>query len=276
MKAGSPERGDWSGDSPFLEIDGFTEAASLSELDWRERRQPADYARQGTTQAAAYKRAIVSGARLAMYDDLHRRFAFRGAVLEIGAGSCWMASLLSRERTVERIYAVDYSRHLLNVTAPEIMQWLEARPEKITRVLADFYRVDFPPETFDFVVVDSTLHHATDLTRLLKSLVRMMKQEGVLLALREPVLPAWRPGLRQSFAATERANGAVENMYSKDEWRRHFRAAGLDVIFRPQFVTGGLRDNPVKFFVRAALKLSPGRFLNGRLFSRYVLVGRKR
>jgi ubiquinone/menaquinone biosynthesis C-methylase UbiE len=202
-------------ESPFLEVDGLTDAASLSEPDWRERRQPADYARQGTTQADAYQRAIVRGARRAIYADLHRRFAFRGVMLEIGAGSCWVASLLSREPAVERIHAVDYSRHLLSVTAPEIMRWLDARPHKITRILADFYRVDYRPETFDFVVVDSTLHHATDLTRLLRRVAAMMKREAVLLALRKPVLPAWRPGLRRSFAAAERANGAVGRLFPR-------------------------------------------------------------
>jgi len=261
--------------SPLCEIEGLSDAASLSELEWRDRRQPGDYVRRGTTQADAYKRAIVTGARVAIYEDLQRRFAFRGIILEVGSGCCWMSALLSRERTVDRIYAADYSRHLLTITALKIMRWLEARPEKITRVLADFYRLDFPAETFDFVIADSTLHHAMDLPRLLKGVARMMKPDAVLVALREPVLPVWRPGLRGTFARVEREQGAVENMYSREEWREHFEAAGLDLALIPQFVTGGIRDNPVKFIVRAALKWSPARLLNGRLFSRYILVGRK-
>lgn len=261
--------------SPLIEIAGLSEAASLSELEWRECRQPADYERQGTTQFAAYRRAIVRDARAAQYLHLRRRFGFRGTILELGAGSCWLASLLSMEPAVEHVYAVDYSRHLLTVTAPEVMRWLGADTEKITRILGDFYRLDFPPESFDFVVSDASLHHATDLPRLLAGASRMLRRDAMLVAVREPVLPRWRPGMRDTFGAVERSQGAVERIYAKKEWVVHFREAGFALTFVPLFVVGRFLDSPLKFVIRSLLRVTPARWLNGLLYSRYVLVGRK-
>src|SRR5882672_1162498 len=77
---------------------------------------------------------------------------FRGRILEIGAGSAWFSAELSKLPRVVEVVTTDCSPKPLRDQAPKMFKLLKANEAKITRMTADFYRLDFQNDHFDFVV----------------------------------------------------------------------------------------------------------------------------
>lgn len=179
---------------------------------------------------------------------------FRGCVLEIGAGSCWFSSVLSKFHEVEEIYALDFSENILKNIAPAMMDYLNAEAKKIIRVKGSFYNLSQLDKLFDFVVCDQTLHHADYPVRLLKAINNVLKQDGCVVCVREPVAPKLsilRTISKRIFGAKERKYGVTENIYTLNEWREIFLKGGFHVVVY------SLRLRSKNFLVNA-LSQSPG------------------
>ncbi len=193
-----------------------------------------------------------------------------GRVLELGAGSCWLTSEISKLKGVEEVYALDFSEVLLEKIAPHMMRHLKAEVAKITCVVGDFNDTCFPDLAFDTVVCDAALHHADDLPRVLKEVHRVLAADGVFIAMREPILSRWTwrsARQKKRFGLHERRQGVTENIYSFQDWENAFRCAGFRTELIPFIHHANLKGKIVKY--------SPLRFLNGYLFSQYVRVSRK-
>jgi ubiquinone/menaquinone biosynthesis C-methylase UbiE len=191
-------------------------------------------------------------------------------VLEIGAGACWLSAEISKLDAVEQVHAVDFSRTLLERIAPGIIEHVGGEARKITRVVGDFNDLDFPDETFDHVVCDAALHHANDPAWLLRELARVLKSDGTLVAVREPILSeVGMLAARQArlFGLEERRFGVTERIYRREEWRRFFEEAGFSMRFVPFIHHTTMKGRVVRF--------SPLRFLNGFLFHVGPLVAEK-
>ncbi|HII14820.1 MAG TPA: class I SAM-dependent methyltransferase [Nanoarchaeota archaeon] len=150
-----------------------------------------------------------------------------GRVLELGAGSCWFSSQISREKGVKNVFSLEFSEYLLTQIAPRIMGHYGADTKKITRVLGDFNHLEFPGHYFDYVVFDAAMHHATDLPNVLKEAVRVLKKGGRIIAIREPVIPPLMPWKRFTFGREDKQYGITENIYSLSQWGKFFADAGL-------------------------------------------------
>lgn len=196
-----------------------------------------------------------------------------GRVLELGAGSCWFSSELSKFKEIETIYAVDFSKTLLARIAPRIMEKLGANEGKIKRIAADFNKLPFKNCSFDSVVVDAALHHAVDLKKLLVEIKRVLTDNGIFLAIREPVLPLWRKRIKKSFALEEKARGITENIYTLYEWKVSFQKSGWNV----KAISTKPTHEPVSFKkVKKILRLFLRPFLNRFLFGYYLFLAKKR
>src|ERR1041385_8865176 len=97
---------------------------------------------------------------------------FRGDILEIGAGACWLSAELSKVDAVREIVATDFSPKLLRELAPKVFKLRGAREDKITRMPGDFHKLDFPDASFDFVVCSAVLHHAVNMVTVLSGVKR--------------------------------------------------------------------------------------------------------
>jgi ubiquinone/menaquinone biosynthesis C-methylase UbiE len=159
---------------------------------------------------------------------------FYGMVLVLGAGSCWLPFTLSKLRTTQRIYALDFSKTLLTIVAPEIMRHLKADMSKIVRVRGDFYDLSyFKENSFDFVIYDAALHHADYPMITLREASRVLKSNGKLLCISEPVAPSLSPFKefwKRKLGRRERKLGITENIFTLDEWRSIFNRC--DLTFR--------------------------------------------
>ena len=157
---------------------------------------------------------------------------FHGRILEIGAGSCWLSSVLSKFPEVQEIYALDFSRRILTEIAPMVMDYLKANASKIVRVRGSFYDLLHLGKQFDFVVCDETLHHADYPIILLNQICNVLSEDGLFVSIREPIAPKL-PILnfvgKRMFGFRERRLGVTENTYTLSEWRKIFRHSGFEM-----------------------------------------------
>lgn len=177
--------------------------------------------------------------RVVVYLRRYRGLEFRGRILEIGAGACGFSAELSKLPQVVEVVATDVSRRLLEELAPRVFAHLGARTDKIVRVPADYHRLGFPDEAFDFVVCSATLHEAVDVVGVLREVRRVLKPGGRLVAVREPRPGWWGRGV----VARAEAGGAEPRVrpYSRAEYEAFFAAAGLRLLENRLWPDGGLR-----------------------------------
>ncbi len=105
----------------------------------------------------------------------------RGICLDLGVGVCWTSAILAKKPHVERVYAVEMSRHRLLELAPITLQQYGAPAEKVTRVLGDFCDIKLDDGSVDAVVMAQTFHHAANVRRLLSEVARVLVPGGVVI-----------------------------------------------------------------------------------------------
>lgn len=206
----------------------------------------------------------ITSRRLPIFQHLIENYNFHGRVLEIGAGSAWLSALISRIPEVKKVYALDISKELLEIAEMNIIGKLKGDKSKIEFINADFSVLPFENGMFDIIVCDASLHHAKDLSTLLKDVLRVLKTGGYLLAIREPIKPLF---FLRKFGASEIAKGATENTYSKTEWKAYFEKAGLELNILEDFSQYDLKTSIFRKF--------PMSSFNGILFSRYHFFAKK-
>ena len=249
-------------------VDQFTEHANTKELKFQKNIQFA--AGSKFLDLATWKK-IYSDGRIKMADYLVKKFNIRGNILEIGAGSGWLSSYLSKNSKIQKIYALDFSLVALQKSFPIVANWLHADWNKIIRVQGDFHNLPFKEKSFDFVLCDAALHHSNDPAIILREVKRVLKPNGVFLATSEPVTSKWREKKqKKNFGKYEKKFGVNENIFAPDEWKNFFQKGGLKLEFIPYI----FREHASKLtnFIK---KYTPLRFFNGYLFFNYIFLSVK-
>lgn len=120
--------------------------------------------------------------RCESYERLRRSVLGRSRrrVLDLGAGSGWLASRLATEG--HDLVALD---RWDDETDEVALHAHEGRP--IVRVQADFDALPFLPGQFDLVVFGASLHYAPDPARTVAGAVRMLAGGGVLAVMDSPM-----------------------------------------------------------------------------------------
>lgn len=188
---------------------------------------------------------------------------FHGRVLEIGAGAAWFSAELSKLPKVVEVLATDFSPKLLKEQAPRVFKLLRAHEAKITRMPADFHRLDFPANHFDFVVCSAVLHHAVNMVLVLREAKRVLKPGGKLVAIREPVWPLMKLKSRSKTQDRLVKAGVNEHFYTLSEYRDFFARAGFKLDARRVNLSQGL-----KYYF--------DQVVNGLTHARYVFVATKK
>jgi SAM-dependent methyltransferase len=154
------------------------------------------------------------------------RFDWNGRlVLEIGAGRCWGVAELSR-RGAHAVGLDILARKYLGLETADI--WFAAEGLYFERVLGDMHRLPFQPESFDFVVTTSSLHHTDALEPVLDEIAGVLKAEGRAFFINEPVIANGQPKPDLSDSPEVR-HGIIESRPTYSEWIAAFERAGLGV-----------------------------------------------
>jgi ubiquinone/menaquinone biosynthesis C-methylase UbiE len=97
---------------------------------------------------------------------------------------------MSAPRAVDRLYAVEISKHRLLRLAPLVLRTLDASTEKITRAVGTFERLHLHDASVDFCLLSQAFHHAEDPLSLLRELLRVLKPGGSVIVVGEsPIYP---------------------------------------------------------------------------------------
>lgn len=242
----------------------LTERANISELHYRNKVSKEDKRMDSIAKWISKQK----DGRLTYLPLLKKRgLAPYGKVLELGAGSCWLSSEISKYSSVKRVYALEFSEYILTEIAPKIMEHYKANTSKIIRVLGDFNRLEFNDKSFDYVIFDAAMHHATDIHHLLSEVKRILKDNGLVIAIREPVVPFFRPYVRWTFGKQDKKYGMTENIYSLSQWGHIFSNSGF--VFKPvPFIT------PVNSLKRL-LNIAPLPIINRLFFGHYIFILKK-
>ena len=196
--------------SPLRER-ALTEHADLEELHYRE--EVEELHDPGADSVRHWEQKEL----LRKLSDALRRTGIEphGTVVEMGAGSAWLSAALATIPAVDRAIAVEFSRKRLVDYAPLAIAYLGAPPEKVERVVADFYDPGIEPGTVDLVVMDAAFHHASEPQLLTNLMAGLLRPGGSLLLFREPTL-SWL--VRDRGVCVEDEHGDFERGYT---WREY-------------------------------------------------------
>lgn len=187
---------------------------------------------------------------------------FRGRILEIGAGGAWLSAEISKLPKVVEIVTTDISPKLLKEEAPRVFKLLQANTAKITRMPADFHRLDFPDNYFDYVVCSAVLQHAANVVQVLREAKRVLKPGGRFVAIREPIWPLVKLKSRSKMVEKLVTTGINERFYTLSHFEEFFRQAALPLEVKRVNLSSGL-----KYYVEQVV--------NGITHARYAFVGAK-
>lgn len=240
----------------------FSKLADPDELRFREEVEPG---LKGPEDVVPWLLRKELPGRLA--DTLRRtRLAPAGTVVELGAGSCWLAGMLARRPQVERVVAVEFSRRRLEELAPVALAALSAPAAKVERVLADFNEPGLPRASADLVVTDAAFHHASDPSRLARVAHELLRPGGIVLLFREPTLAVLR---RTRDRGIEAEHGEFEHEYTARGYLEHLQGSGFRAA-RAVPVAGGFRRRRQRWAARPPLA-----WLNGIVFAEYSYIARR-
>jgi len=186
-----------------------------------------------------------------------------GTVVELGAGSCWLSAMLARDEAVQRVVAVEFSRHRLERLAPIAIAAIGAPAAKIERVLADFNAPGLPGGCADLVVTDAAFHHAADPGHLAGVAFALLRPGGTFLLFREPTIALLR---RTRDHGIEDQHGSFEHEYTARGYERLLRAAGFQAV--RHVAAPGATGRRGRLLLRPPLS-----WLNGIAFAEYAYVG---
>ncbi len=105
--------------------------------------------------------------------------------IDVGGGTGWLSAFISKFDSVEKVIMVDSSMYSLTIMAPEIIRLMKGEQEKIFFVEGLFFPLLVEDSLVDAVFLCSSLHHAGNLSVLLKEVNRILKKEGLLFILNE-------------------------------------------------------------------------------------------
>lgn len=175
---------------------------------------------------------------LAYSDKLNAKLrGTKGAIADLGAGSCGLSVCCSRLSNVKRVFAVDISMIRMQKMIGLSGIILGGDAAKIEPLEADFNSLlPFPDASLDAVLFDASLHHSRSMWHLLAECRRVLKEDGVVVAQRESYLSTFRAKrqLSRLLSTPEVSANVSENMYLLAQYQYYFRVHGFDVSFIPR------------------------------------------
>src|SRR5919202_3362791 len=178
------------------------------------------------------------------FDTLLDRYVKPGMrVLEVGAAKCWGAQhLIPRGCEYVGTDILADSKIGLGRGA-----FYASRVGEFPRVQADAEHLPFADESFDLLYCVATLHHALDLTRMVREMARVARRGGVVAGLNEGTRGLGRSG-DNPMQRSEKELGINEHVHTVWAYVWSYARAGL-VIRRIEHAEGN-------FQTRAGWKLS--------------------
>lgn len=159
-------------------------------------------------------------------------------VLDLGCGGGWLSAFLSKFDLVEKIYALDSSKHFLEKLLPNVIHVMGGDLQKIEVVEALFTPLLFEDNSLDLVVASSAVHHADNLENLFLEISRILSPNGHFIVLNETP----RNGFRYFISAIMAAIRILKNIARKKYFSVSPAISSSCFLYDPRL---GDRDYPM-------------------------------
>jgi len=167
------------------------------------------------------------------YEDRAERIAIRrlmplegGRILELGAGYGRLSQMF---KGYEQVVLLDYSRSQLEFARENMGD------EGFLYVAANIYSMPFAPGVFDAATMIRVIHHMQDVAAVLRSIRRIMHQNGVFLL---------------EYANKQNIKAIVRHMLGQQEWNpfdlEPVEFVELNFDFHPRYVDAELKQAQFK------------------------------
>jgi len=152
--------------------------------------------------------------------------------LDLGTGGGWLAAFLSRKGYLS--VGIDLSD----------TRFVDDFGKEFNLILTDMGMLPFDDSSIDLISSSSAIHHAPSLKSTLKEISRILKPDGQVVIINEPVSALLR---RRRDYGHEREKGANENCYWVHEYIQFSKKAGLKPrLFFPGYIEKKLNNNELK------------------------------
>jgi SAM-dependent methyltransferase len=200
---------DWlDGDSCSVGVDVAAGYRLTGPAHWVEVKHP--------TEDYTYEKDHDQGRKM-LAEEVRRRHRPGMRVLEVGGCCNPMARGLDAE-----VYSVD-----IDVQTLQVGQLSVTDPaERLQFLCADAHDLPFTDHSFDCVVMFSSLHHFADPCGVLCRLKRLLKKDGFLAVMCEPV-GCYLNGQVSAEFVGELEQGINEQIFTREEYHHMFQRAGL-------------------------------------------------
>ena len=168
-----------------------------------------------------------------------------GVGLEVGAGPATFSSVLAKKNTVQKVYAVEICRPIVEALTPKVAGYILGDiKDKVIPVIGSFDQMELPDESVDFIFDFFSLHHSLNLEITLKECHRVLKKGGFIFCfdkarpdnygqndLDELLDQEYGEGYKKQFGLpldqkiTRRLNG--EREYRLKDWITYFKNSGF-------------------------------------------------
>lgn len=152
----------------------------------------------------------------------------RGAVADIGAGSCWLAGKVSRLERVERVFAQDLSLGFLRRVGLPAFLDNGGDSRKLTFVVSDFNDIPLPNHSLDAALMFAALHHSLAPIPTIREILRCLKPTGTLFIYESPAPQLW---LERGRRRSERVNQTSEIPTTFNDIRYYLNMAGATDVY---------------------------------------------
>ena len=108
--------------------------------------------------------------------------------VELAGGVCWTAPLLFKLLDIKTMNYVEFSYHRIAKIAPILLEHYNIPPDRVKLIYGSFYDVPLHDKSMDFVILSQAMHHASEIERLLKEIDRIIRKDGVIVIIGEPII----------------------------------------------------------------------------------------
>ncbi len=105
-----------------------------------------------------------------------------GDAADLGSGTGIGATILSKKKQINTIYAIEFSKEFVERIMPVVFNDFNAEISKIIRVVGDFNNLKLEDNSLSVIVEIDSYHHSENMDLSLKESYRVLKPGGVIIS----------------------------------------------------------------------------------------------
>ena len=103
---------------------------------------------------------------------------YKGVVMDLGAGRGTCSAIMTSYPEVQKVYAVEYAKTMLEEIFPYAMKRVGGDMDKMVLCHGSFNNLKVPNNSVDYVVEGGSFHHSEDIIKTIEETFRVLRPGG--------------------------------------------------------------------------------------------------